>query len=66
VVDTPADWWDELVLTKNAEDPTSLTLVEHAADSPEPLLRLLPATGHHAEMLDVSDPDLGYNAETFP
>jgi hypothetical protein len=36
------------------------------AGSPEPILRLLPATGHDAEILDVNDPDLGYDAETFP
>jgi hypothetical protein len=26
----------------------------------------LPAPGHEAKMLDVEDPDLGYDAETFP
>jgi hypothetical protein len=55
-----------MVLTKNDGEPTSLTLVGHSTDSPEPLLRLSPATGHDAEMLDVEDPDLGYDAETFP
>jgi hypothetical protein len=37
-----------------------------SADSPEPLLRLSPATGHDAEMLEGEDPDLGYYAEKFP
>ena len=45
---------------------TSLTLVGHSADSPEPLLRLSPATGQAADMLDVSDPDLGYEAAKLP
>jgi hypothetical protein len=45
---------------------TSFTLVGNSADSPELLLRPLPATGHNAEILDVSDPDLGYYAEKFP
>jgi hypothetical protein len=40
-------------LTKNADDPTPLTLVGNSADSPEPLLRPSPATGHEAEILDV-------------
>jgi hypothetical protein len=34
--------------------------------APEAVLRPSPATGHAAEMLDVSDPDVGYDAETFP
>jgi hypothetical protein len=46
--------------------PTPFTLVGHAADSPALFLRLSPATGHAAEILDVSDPCLGYDAETFP
>jgi hypothetical protein len=41
-------------------------LVGHAADSPEPLLRPSPATGHAAEILDVYDPDVGYDAAKFP
>src|SRR5262245_33472011 len=45
---------------------TSLTLVGHAADAPDPILRRLPATGHEADMLDVSDPDVGEDAETCP
>jgi hypothetical protein len=45
---------------------TSFTMVGNSADSPEPLLRPLPATGLDAEILDVSDPDLGYYAEKFP
>jgi hypothetical protein len=38
----------------------------NSADSPEPILRPSPAAGHDAEMLEVSDPDLGYDAEKFP
>jgi hypothetical protein len=34
--------------------------------TPEPILRPLPATGHDAEILDVDDPDLGYDVATFP
>jgi hypothetical protein len=45
---------------------TSFTLVGHSADSPEPLLRPSLATGHEAEILDVEDQYLGYDAETFP
>jgi hypothetical protein len=45
---------------------TSFTLVGNSADSPEPLFRLSPATGHVAKILDVSDPDMGYDAETCP
>jgi hypothetical protein len=45
---------------------TSFTSVGHSADSPQPLLRPSPATGHHAEMLDVYDPDVGYEVETCP
>jgi hypothetical protein len=40
-------------------------LVGHVADSPEPLLRLSPARGHAADILDVSDPDVGYDAAKF-
>jgi hypothetical protein len=43
---------------------TSLTSVGSEADLPEPLLRLSPATGPDADMLEVYDPDSGYNAET--
>jgi ABC-type glutathione transport system ATPase component len=32
---------------------TSFTLVGNSADSPEPLLRPLPAMGHDAEILEV-------------
>jgi hypothetical protein len=32
---------------------TSLTLVENSIDSPEPILKPLPAPGHDAEMLEV-------------
>ena len=45
---------------------TSLTPMGNSADSPELILRPSPATGHDAEILDVDDPDLGYDAETFP
>jgi hypothetical protein len=44
---------------------TSLTLVGHSAASPEPLLRPSSATGHDAEILDVDDPQLGYDAAKF-
>jgi hypothetical protein len=44
---------------------TSLTSVGSEADSPAPLLRPSPATGHDAEKLEVYDPDLGYDAENF-
>jgi hypothetical protein len=36
------------------------------ADSLAPLLRPSPATGHAAEILDVENPYLGYDAENFP
>jgi hypothetical protein len=39
---------------------------DNATDAPEPLLRPSPATDHDAEILDVEDPDLGYDAENFP
>jgi hypothetical protein len=42
---------------------TSFTSVGSEADSPEPLLRPSAAMGHDAEILDVLDPDLGYDAE---
>ena len=42
---------------------TSWTLVGNSADSPEPLLRPSPATGHEAEILDVSDPCRPYSTE---
>jgi hypothetical protein len=45
---------------------TPLTLVGNSADSPALFLRLSPVTGHAAEILDVEDPSLGYDAETFP
>jgi hypothetical protein len=35
---------------------TSFTYLGSEAGSPEPLLRLSPATGREADMLDVSDP----------
>jgi hypothetical protein len=45
---------------------TSLTPVGNSADSPAAIQRPSPATGHEAEMLEVEDPDLGYDAENFP
>jgi hypothetical protein len=45
---------------------TSETLRENSADAPEPIRRRLPAMSHHAEILDVNDPDLGYDAENTP
>jgi hypothetical protein len=45
---------------------TSLASVGNSADLPEPLLRPSPATGHDAEILDVYNPYLGYDAEKFP
>jgi hypothetical protein len=42
------------------------TSVGNSADSPEPLLKPSPATGHVAEILGVYDPDLGYYAAKFP
>ena len=41
-----------LVLTKSDEEPTSFTSVGSSADSPELILRPLPATGYDAEILD--------------
>ena len=43
----------------------SFTPVGNSADSPALFLRLSPATGHAAEILDVSDPYVGYDAETI-
>jgi hypothetical protein len=40
--------------------------VGSSADSLEPILRPSPATSYDAEMLDVEDPDLGYDDEKFP
>ena len=40
---------------------TSLTAVGSEADSHEPLLRPSLATGHDADMLDVEDPEFGYD-----
>jgi len=52
-------------VTKNDDDPTSFMLVGKSADSPDPLLRPSPATGHDTDMLEVDDPDLGYDAGKF-
>jgi hypothetical protein len=43
-----------------------MTPVGHSADSPAPLLTPSPATGHDADMSDVSDPEVGDDAETCP
>jgi hypothetical protein len=45
---------------------TALTLAGHSAGSSRPILRPLPAISHDAEILDVYDPDLGYDAENSP
>jgi hypothetical protein len=45
---------------------TSFTSVGNCADSPEPILRLLPIMGYAANILGVSDPYLGYDAGDFP
>ena len=45
---------------------TSFMLVGNEADSPEPFLRPLPATGDEAKILGVYDPYLGYDAEDLP
>jgi hypothetical protein len=45
---------------------TSLTSAGSDAGAPDPILRPSPATGHAAEILDVEDPYVGYDAETFP
>ena len=44
----------------------ALTAVGSDAGSPAPIRRPSPATGHEADMLDVSDPSWGYDAETCP
>ena len=45
---------------------TFLTSVGNDAGSAEPIRRPSHAIGYAAEILDVSDPSLGYDAETFP
>jgi hypothetical protein len=55
---------DGCALTNRVTTP--FTLVGNSADSPAPPLRPSPATGHAAEILDVEDPYLGYDAEKFP
>jgi hypothetical protein len=45
---------------------TSLTSVGNDTGSLEPIRRPSLATGHEAEILDVYDPHLGYDAEKFP
>jgi hypothetical protein len=45
---------------------TLYTSVGNSADSPEPFFRSSPAMGHEAEIPDVLDPYLGYDAEDFP
>jgi hypothetical protein len=34
--------------------------------SPEPIPRPSPTTGHKTEILDVYNPNVGYNADQFP
>jgi hypothetical protein len=41
---------------KSDDEPTSVTLVGNSADSPEPLVRPWPATGHDVAILSVEDP----------
>jgi hypothetical protein len=45
---------------------TWCTSVGNSADSPEPILRPSPATGHDAEILDAYDAYVGYDAEICP
>ena len=45
---------------------TSLTSVGSDAGSPKLIRGPSPATGHEADILDINDPDLGYDAEKFP
>jgi hypothetical protein len=44
---------------------TSFTSVGSDTGSPEPVRRPSPATDHAAEILDVDDPYVDYNAEQF-
>lgn len=55
-----------MALTKNHDAPTSVTPPGNCPDSPEPILRPSPATGHEAEMLEQEDLDSGYDAATRP
>jgi hypothetical protein len=56
----------------NTEDACALMArpffipVGNSTDSPEPILRPSPTTGHNSEILDVYNPDVGYDAEQFP
>jgi hypothetical protein len=59
----PTGW---VVATDAHMAKTSFTSVGSLADSPAPLLRPSPATGYAAEILDVDDPDLGYDADPCP
>jgi hypothetical protein len=45
---------------------TSLALVGNSAGSSHPILRPLPAMSHEAEILEVYDLCLGYDAGNFP
>src|SRR5262245_57591433 len=56
----------QLTLTKSDNEPTSVTPMGNSADSPNPLLRPLPAMSHDAAILDAYNPYLGYDAENFP
>jgi hypothetical protein len=54
------------IVVKGTEKRDYRNTRDNATDAPEPLLRPSPATDHAAEKLDVSDPDLGYDADNFP
>src|SRR5919106_2431568 len=53
-------------LSGTSRATTSLTSVGSHAGSPEPIRGPSPTMGHEAEILDVYDPFLGYDAETCP
>ena len=61
------DWQHHRLMIYGKGGPYGkLSNVGSEADAPAPVLRPSPATGHDAAILDVEDPDLGYDAETFP
>jgi hypothetical protein len=51
---------------ENGTEPAFMTLAGNSAGSPEPILRLSPATGRDAEFFEVEDPYVGYDAEKIP
>jgi hypothetical protein len=53
-------------VTYSTESRPPLTLVGDSADSPEPIPRPSPATGHEADIVEVEDPSLGYDADILP